>query len=225
MRNPELSHKVLVAAMLALSVAASPRSAEASGMTSSIEFSTSGTIGSTGMIGPQVVSYRGTADGTLSTNIPIGSLGEFVVQPVPAGQTTTYNRTPFDIVVALKSVNGIPATAPAPIEIKGWLYGTVSGEGSSNLGYILNYAPPLYPSIVAPFQIGNTLYRLDQVDLVDGRLRTAQNGAVTEFPAMLNTTEVVPEPTILTMFGASMGLLLLGQSRNILARRGNATSA
>ncbi len=233
MRISESSNKVLVAAIFALSVAASPRSAEASGMTSSIEFSTSGTIGSTGMVGPQVVSFLDTVNGTMSTVGLSSPLEQFVVQPEPAGQTTTYNQTPFDIVLSIKSVDGSPTTTLAPIEIKGWLNGRLSGDRFSHLSYAINQSngfpgsdasAPLYPAIVAPFQVGHALFHLNIPDVFNGGLLTGPGVAVTDVTGVLYT-EAVPEPTILAMFATSIGLLLLNRSRLILSKRRNATSA
>ncbi len=218
--------RVFVAALVALSVAGSPRPAQASGMTSSIEFSTTGTIGTTGMVGPQIVSFQGADDVNLSTAGSAASLGHFVVQPVAAGQTTTYNQTPFDIVVNLKSADGSPATAPSPIEIKGWLNGSVSGTGLSNLGVNFIYypghpgddgSPHVYPSLASPFRIGSILHYLDQTGF-HGTIANGSGGGSTDLRGVLYATETVPEPTILAMFATSMGLLLLRRSRSILKK-------
>ncbi len=224
--------RVFVAALVALSVAGSPRPAPASGMTSSIEFSTSGTIGTTGMVGPQLLTFRGTSDGMLTTAGINSPFGQFVVQSNPFGLITTYNQTPFDIILNIKSVNGNSADAPAPMHIKGTLDGTASSDGFSQLHYSINEnhgfpgndtSAPLYPAIVAPFQVGDTLFRVELPEYFLGSISTNPK-TVNDFTGAFYT-EVVPEPTVLAMFATSIGLLLLNRSRLIATMRKKTNSA
>ncbi len=64
-------------------------------------YTTTGSIGTTGITGTPDVSFQGVSDGTLTTGQPF-SLGQFVVTTPPDGGTTTY-ETPFQITVTVTS--------------------------------------------------------------------------------------------------------------------------
>lgn len=125
--------------------------AQASPIPANIVYSTSAMIGADRMTGSPVVGFQGVAGGSVvappssfqagefvypfpagyASNVP---LGEFTLAVPPAGTSTTYNDTPFNITFKVNSVNGGPAAAdPQTFVLGGSLNGTVNGLGQSNL--------------------------------------------------------------------------------------------
>ncbi|HMB04340.1 MAG TPA: PEP-CTERM sorting domain-containing protein [Isosphaeraceae bacterium] len=111
-----------------------------------INYNTAGSIGTTGITGSNIISFVPITDGSPNhsdqfTSPSNFSLGYFQVAPLPAGQSTTYDNTPFDVTFLVKNVNGqAPNPNATPIDISGTLKGTVTGSDVSNVTATFN--PP-----------------------------------------------------------------------------------
>ena len=106
-----------------------------------INYSTSGTVESDGVVGDPVISFNSVNSGqNNSFNAPSNfSLGSFQVAALPDGQTTTYTNTPFHITFLVDTINGAAIRyadrhgLPAPLNRS--LYALVKGlEASFELG-------------------------------------------------------------------------------------------
>ena len=104
-------------------------------------FDTSGTIGTTGITGTNVISFVPVSNTAVRT--PTGlSLGTFVVNPLPSGETTVYDHTPFAISYATKSINGTDLTPGQPLTtVTGILNGSVTGADKANLTAVFDPIP------------------------------------------------------------------------------------
>lgn len=130
-------------------------------------FSTSGTVGTTGIMGTPVVTFQGVDSGAMITGVPF-SLGQFVVAFPSGGASTSYDGTPFEIAYRTETVEGgMPTPNQTPVVLHGWLYGKVGGDGLPRLIATFDQgiqpADPkhYHPYPAPPFQIGsfsNTLY-------------------------------------------------------------------
>src|SRR4051794_39424986 len=63
-----------------------------------LQYSTSGTIDSTGVTGSPVISFKSLTDATFNPT-SFFSLGDFQVAALLNDQTTTYDHTPFHITL------------------------------------------------------------------------------------------------------------------------------
>ncbi len=89
-------------------------------------YSTTGSIGTVGIVGTPIVTFQGVTDGSLTTGQPF-SVGQFIVTPQAGGATTTYG-TPFQITFNVTSANGDPALPNAtPITLDGSLVTNFNG--------------------------------------------------------------------------------------------------
>lgn len=104
-------------------------------------FDTSGVVGTTGITGTPVVTFVPVSNSAVKT--PSGlSLGTLVVSALPEGQTTVYNRTPFAISYATKSINGTELAPGQPLlTLTGFLNGSVTGADKANLTAVFNEIP------------------------------------------------------------------------------------
>ena len=166
-----------------------------------MQYSTAGAIGTTGISGPNVISFNSIPNGvfTASSN-PTGtsnfSLGEFVVAPLPDGQSTVYNNTPFRITYLTDAVGGqTPVPNDTPIQLTGVLNGTVTGSSVSTVVATFN-------NVNSSFQTGSMLNALttDNARFLvpstnNGGLSTAEARDVIQ-PIPLAT----PEPTSVAVF-------------------------
>src|SRR5262249_55948553 len=86
-------------------------------------YSTTGTIGTTQLIGPPNLSFQGVSSGTLVTGQPF-TLGEFIVTPPPQRAASAYGA-PFQVTLLVTGASGDPALPGlTPITLRG----TVSGQ-------------------------------------------------------------------------------------------------
>ncbi len=160
-------------------------------------------MGSAGIDGAPVISFQGVNNSTLTTGQPF-NLGQFVVAPMPAGTSTTYSNTPFQIAFTEHTVNGAaPSPNATPVVLDGWLSGTVSANSSSNIhmyidGFITSVNGSPFPTTVPAFRAGayqNYLYIV------------SVGGTYSPIEAELNLVQSVPEPSAIIIFGA-VGLAL-----------------
>ena len=174
-------------------------------------YSTSGTIGTSGVNGTGSVSFEGVTDGTLTTGSPF-DLGRFVVNTAIEGSSTTYTDTPFTVTFSVLTVNGsVPLINDSPIVISGLLNGTVTSSSQDDLS-IYFYALPIpidkgypFPAAAEPFKVDNLINYLD--------FDHVQSTGV-DITAGLNVAQTVPEPSVLATFGCIV--LFLFVRRNCL---------
>jgi hypothetical protein len=158
-----------------------------------MNYTTSGSIDSSGVSGPGVISFIPVSNGAF--NAPSSfSLGDFQVAALPDGQSTTYTNTPFHITYLANTVNGIaPEPNETPIQVSGVLNGDISGANQSNVVATFDPLPK------SAFQTGpykNTLKILDSpLSLVPSSTNNGQTSA----QAKLDTVPV-PEPTSIALF-------------------------
>ena len=160
-----LRTSVIALGMVAVAVFASaPARADATNsdggaIQSLMQYSTAGAIGTTGISGPNVISFNSIPNGVFTASSdPAGtsnfSLGEFVVAPLPDGQSTVYNNTPFRITYLTDAVGGkTPIPNDTPIQLTGMLNGTVTGSSVSTVVATFN-------TVNSSFRTGNMLNAL-----------------------------------------------------------------
>jgi hypothetical protein len=179
-------------AMMTSGLSASPSE---SSLSSLMQFGTSGQVGTTGITGPNVISYVPVSSGSFTTPSAF-SLGTFVVGYQPQGTTTTYDHTPFSITYTAQKVNGdVPKPNETPITITGFLNGSVSGPDQSNV--VATFDPIGTPNFITG-AYANTLSVLDpQVSLVPS---TTNSGQTTAQAHLEVVAAPIPEPATIALF-------------------------
>lgn len=183
-------------------------------------YSTSGTVGSSGVTGPGSLSFNGITKASLVVPSAF-SLGDFQALNLPDGKTTTFTDTPFQI--------SFLSDHAAPVIVSGVLNGSMSGSGQSNVVaqfQTVHYSSPTLapgsdpigggnPSTGSPVQDNPSMafnvtgitqdlslsltgprMSVNPAD-VNGGLTTVM-GQIT--PAGPVTPPTVPEPTSITIF-------------------------
>jgi hypothetical protein len=98
-----------------------------------VNYSTSGTIDSTGVTGTPVISFNSVLNSSFDSPSSL-SLGDFQVAALPNAQTASYTNTPFHITYLANQVNGVaPNPNQTPIQVSGVLNGTISGGNQSDV--------------------------------------------------------------------------------------------
>ena len=98
-----------------------------------VNYSTSGTIDSTGVTGTPVISFNSVLNSSFNAPSSL-SLGDFQVAALPNSQTTSYTNTPFHITYLANQVNGsAPDPNQTPIQVSGVLNGTITGGDQSDV--------------------------------------------------------------------------------------------
>ena len=106
-----------------------------------IVYDTSGIVGSSGVTGKNVISFVPISQNSFSSPSTL-SLGTFVVAALPAGQTTTYNHTPFAVSFAVSTVNGISVSPNPPLlTLTGFLNGSLTGANLSTVIAVFDPIP------------------------------------------------------------------------------------
>ncbi len=178
-----------------------------------LEYSVAGVVGNTGITGSNVISYVPVQSAVIdpTSNIPLGS---FQVAPLPTGQMTTYENTPFTLTFVPTEFNG-STLSDTPITVSGTLTGSVSGPYQSSVQVNFN-------SLTANgFQLepgsSSTLNLLpdDQKLLVP-----ASAGGITTMEAQISTAGLqvpAPEPSTIALFLSTV--CGLGLRRYVQVRR------
>jgi hypothetical protein len=100
-----------------------------------VNYSTSGTIDSTGVSGTPVINFRSVISGAFDSPSSF-SLGDFQVASLPDATSTSYINTPFHITYLVNSLdNGNTSSVPngTPIQVSGVLNGTITGGNQSDV--------------------------------------------------------------------------------------------
>lgn len=178
---------------------------------SDMVYGTSGSIGMTGITGPNVISFVPEASGAF-TSPSAFSLGTFVVGYLPPGQTTTYNHTPFAITYAALKVNGNePTPNQSPITVTGFLNGTVTGPTQSDV--VATFSPVAKPT----FLTGDYVNKLSVLDPQVSLVPSTTNGGRTTAQAYIQVSAApIPEPTTIALFATT--LVGLGLRRRLVRR-------
>jgi hypothetical protein len=186
-----------------------------------LQYTTSGGPGSADITGAPVISFVPVQGGSVDTASNI-SLGTFVVAALPSGESTTYNNTPFTLSLIPNSFNG-SQVADNPIEIKGFLNGTVSGSNQSSVLVTFD------PMTTSAFSIGKGTGSLDLSNSQEWLVPNSVNKGQTTLQAQV-TTDIppigpeggVPEPSTIALFLSMVGGL--GLRRFVQNRRQRAAA-
>lgn len=178
---------------------------------SDMVYGTSGSIGMTGITGPNVISFVPEASGAF-TSPSAFSLGTFVVGYLPPGQTTTYDHTPFSITYAALRVNDAePDPNQSPITVTGFLNGTVTGPTQSDV--VATFSPVANPT----FLTGDYINKLSVLDPQVSLVPSTTNGGRTTAQAHIQVSaKPIPEPTTIALFATT--LVGLGLRRRFVRR-------
>jgi hypothetical protein len=180
-----------------------------------INYSTAGSIDSSGISGPGVISFVPVSNATFNTPSAF-SLGDFQVAPLPAGQTTTYTNTPFHITFLANTVNGAaPDPNQTPIQVSGVLNGTVTGSNETEV--VATFNPVSTPTFLTG-QYTNTMSILDSpLSLVPSTTNNGQTSAQANLESTITTPPPIPEPTSIALFLTT--LAGLGVRHHVRTRR------
>ncbi len=175
-------------------------------VTAEMQYRTSGAVGTTGITGPNIISFVPETSGAFMAPSSF-SLGTFVVGNQPAGMTTTYNNTPFSITFDTLKVNGAqPTVNESPITITGVLNGSINGPSQSDV--VATFNPISQPS----FRTGSYLSTLNVVDQSLSLVPSTTNfGRTTAQAQLVVSASPIPEPTTITLFVTT--LIGLGMRR------------
>ena len=154
------------------------------------------------------------------------SLGAFQVSALPAGQSVTYNNTPFSIKFSPTKVgDSIPTPDQLPFNISGHLNGTVAGTNQSSVTATFD-TPPITTTPSSTTDTSDPAYQF-KAGLYTNKLQIANN-PLTLVPSSSNNgmttvqanlvsstfTAPVPEPSTILLFAATAaGLGLRRQIR------------
>jgi hypothetical protein len=162
-----------------------------------------------GVTGANVISFVPITSAQIETtsNIP---LGYFQVASQSAGQSTTYDNTPFSITFVPSTLNGVTLVNPGTVKISGVLNGVVTGANQSSV--VATFSTPSSGS----FELGTTSSTLSipqtSLLLVPS---SAGNGETTV--AGIITSVATPEPSTIALFLSTVGGL--GLRKFVLRRR------
>lgn len=198
-----LRASVLSLAMLAGAVLSAPTASHAESLNTLVNYSTSGTIDtSTGVNGPGVISFNSVTNGTFSAPSSL-SLGSFQMQALPAGVSTTYSNTPFEITYLTNSINGQSPSSATPVVLDGVLNGTVTGGSQSSVTATFSSSPPIN------FSTGGLQNSLQILGETLALVPSSTNGGITTAQAEIATSGSlngvpVPEPASIAVFVMAM---------------------
>lgn len=196
-------------------------------MTSTLlAYETSGSVGTTGVTGdPTAVSFTPLI-GASSESPSSLSLGAFQTKALDAGQTVSYDNTPFAIKFQVDNVNnGTGPVVPneTPLSITGVLNGTLTGPSQSTVTATFDAPSKSLASDPTAYAFATGLYT-NTLKIADNPLSivpsTTDNGMTTA-QGNLNTyftaTAPVPEPSTVLIFAATIAGLVarrrLGRAR------------
>lgn len=178
-----------------------------------ISYSTSGTIGLTGISGPNVISFNSVLTGAYTAPSSF-SLGEFLVAPLNDGITTSYTNTPFTITYLTTQVDGAtPDPNETPITITGFLQGTINGSSQSDVVATFN------PITTANFRTSELINNLTILDAAVSLVPSSTNlGRTTAQARNVVAPAPIPEPATIALFLTA--ITGAGLQRRARARKG-----
>ena len=181
-----------------------------------LTYQTVTSLGPSGITGAPVINFIPTTGSVdLIGGASNASLGKFVEAALPAGQTTTYKDTPFNITFLPQSLGGVAASAVNPIVFSGYLNGLVTGNSTSTVTATFNTPPQ---SLVS---IGNQTLTLGvpngALSLVPSSVQNGETTAQTQILASGASVAPVPEPSTIALFFTTLGGL--GLRRYVQSRR------
>jgi hypothetical protein len=182
-----------------------------------VNYSTSGTIDSTGVTGTPVISFNSVLNSTFAAPSSL-SLGDFQVAALPNAQSTSYTNTPFHITYLANTVNGsAPNPNQTPLQVSGVLNGTITGGNQSDVKASFN------PITNGTFQTGNWSNTLSIADNPLTLVPSTTNNGQTSAQAFLQSTQMttsssgsnggttntggtttIPEPSTVALFLTSL---------------------
>ena len=189
-----------------LAVVACAGRASATPMNASMSYQTVGVVGLDAAGAPtNPIQFNGISNGAMTTSAPF-SLGDFEISSLPNGFGTQGINLPFTIIFSIKSIDGlVPKINETPILIKGWISGTLSETGQSQLNASFDLGPqfsyPKYfnPRVAPPFQTGDLMNTLNLVSSSELIALSPTTGGRTPIEARLDATPI-PEPTSFLVF-------------------------
>jgi hypothetical protein len=219
----------LVALGLAASAAGVGRADSITAPTSAlIAYETSGTIGTTGVTGdPTAVTFTPLIGASFMSPSTL-DLGQFQAKALAAGQTVTYDNTPFDIKFKVDNVNnatGAVTPNQTPIDIKGVLNGTLIGPNQSSVKATFDAPGASVASSTDPtaysFLTGLYTNTLKLSDNPQSIVPSSTFGGVSTTQAVLNTVltpaSPAPEPSTVVVF--AVAIAGLGLRHRVRLRR------
>jgi hypothetical protein len=168
-----------------------------------------------GITGTNVISFVSVQNNSVQTPSSL-SLGTFVVAPLPDGETTVYDRTPFAFSFAPNAINGDKLKDNGDLlTVTGFFNGSVTGKDQSNV--VATFDPISKPDIALVGNDGkNYIASLDlpsnQRTLVPSTTFLGQStveGTIILESVPVPSPAPVPEPTTIALFlaaGAGIGL-------------------
>jgi hypothetical protein len=205
----------LAAIALGLLAGSTPRAhAAATASNNLLEYSVAGQIDKSGITGSNVISYVPVQAAVIdpTSNLPLGS---FQVAPLPTGQTTTYENTPFTLTIDPTAFNST-AMNETPLTVSGHLNGTVSGKYQSSVQVTFDQIAK------ATFALGGGTSTLSVLQNDHKLLIPSSAGGITTLEGQITSTGLannqspVPEPSTIALFLSTVGGLGL---RRVVRRR------
>lgn len=220
MRSIHIGHvlapQILASVAAALAVAGPAGASGIAGARPTFEYTTAGTIGDEGINGTPAVRFAGVAAGT-TTGPEAFRLGDFVIDALPEGASTTYDRTPFRIELKAFSIDGrVPSPGEGHPTLWGEIRGTITGSDFSSLVVkirpiaILPEGP--YPFYTETVPAGVLLNLADSIASNDWTLPLSPSSSGRSLTTVSGYLAVssAPEPSslvTLTIVAAGLGLV------------------
>jgi hypothetical protein len=192
--------------------------AQAAPMQADFTYQTIGVVGLASGSDGVPISFHGIDSGSSPSSTPF-SLGDFEIGALPQGYGTKAVDLPFTIIFRINTVDGAtPQINETPALIKGWLTGTLSDTGQSQVRAIFDSGPqvldPKYfdHRMAPPFRTGDLMTTLN-LDLTSDVLGiSTANGGRTTIPAWLDVAPI-PEPSSVALFLLSTVAVLVARRR------------